>query len=112
MGRGGWPALPDRTKIAHADQALPKTAAPNTTTPAAVGSGIINSNIAQPKGGQIASPRPLANPDSDVRSTDSFGGGNGNLKYVESTKNPPMISENTPDLMGHIIKLEIMNKVS
>ena len=60
-----WSALTARADTAHADPALTKTAATDPTTPAAIGSGKINSNRAQPTDGKTASPGTPANPDSE-----------------------------------------------
>ena len=61
--------------------------------------------------GQITSPSPPNNPDSDVMSEDSFGGSDGDSKYIELAKNSSMSSANTPDLEGHISELEKFHKV-
>ena len=107
-----WPALPAHAETAHASPALTETASPNPPTPAATGSGKINSNHARPTYGQIAPPSPPADPDSDVTSVASFGGSYGESDYVELAKNSPIISSKTPDLKGHTRKLEKMHKVS
>ena len=57
-------------------------------------------------------PDPPSDPDSDVTSMASFGGSDGNSKYVESTKKSPTSSSNTPYIAIDIRKLEIMHKVS
>ena len=57
-------------------------------------------------------PIPPANPNSDVMSEASFGESDGNSDYVESTKNSPMSSANTPDLDGYISELEMVHEVS
>ena len=41
-----------------------------------------------------------------------FGGNDGDYYYVESAENSPTSLANTPDLEGHISKLETMYKVS
>ena len=107
-----WPALPARAKTAHTVHMLADTSAPDTSTPAAVGSGKINSNCAQPTDGQIASHRLPTNPDSDFMSTASFGGNDSNYEYVKSAENLPSRSDNTLDLVGPIRKLDTMHEVS
>ena len=67
-----WPALPARTDTSLAPPALTGTAAPDTATPAVVGSGKINSNHAQPMDVKIGTPSPPANPDIDVTLAASF----------------------------------------
>ena len=62
--------------------------------------------------GQTALPRPPADPDSDVMPVAIIGGIDGNSDYVKSAKNSPTSPANTPDLEGHISKLEAMHKVS
>ena len=103
-----WPALPSRADTAHASPALTETAAPDPTTPAAVGSGKINSNRARPTDGKTASPSTPANPDSEFMLAASFGGSNGKSDYVKSAKNSPTIQSNTPDFAGHTSELEAM----
>ena len=95
---------------AHADLALTETAAPYPATTAAVRSGKINSNNAQPTDGQTASPSPPAYPDSDVTLVASIGGSDGDWDYVESAKKSPMSLENMPDLNGNIRELEKMHE--
>ena len=41
----------------------------------------------------------------------SIGGSYGDLDYVKSAKNSPTRPANTPDLAGHISKLEAMHEV-
>ena len=41
----------------------------------------------------------------------SFGGSDGNSDYFKSAKNSPTIPANTPDLAGHISKMEAMHEV-
>ena len=57
------------------------------------------------------SPSTHANPKSDVTSAASFGGSDSDSYYVDSAKNSPTSSANTPDLKGHIIKMETMREV-
>ena len=82
-------ALPSHAETAHAAHLITVTSAPDTSTPSALGSSKIDSNQAQPTDGQIPSPKPPADPDSDVTYSASFGGSNGNLEYVESVKTYP-----------------------
>ena len=70
-----------------------------------------NSNHAQPTEFQNASPRPTADPDSDITSTASFGGSDGNFEYINSTENSPSILAIKPDLAGHTSKLENMYEI-
>ena len=106
-----WSSLPVHANTAHAYPALTKTAAPNPATPAAVWGSKRNPNCTQPTDGQTAFPNPPANPYSDVLSAASFGGGDGDSDYVESVKNLPMGTANTPDLARHISKLGEMHEV-
>ena len=108
----GWPDLPARANTAHTAPALIETAATNPATPAAVGSGKINSNCAQPTDGQTASPSPPVDLDSDVTSVASIEDSDGDSDYVESAENPPISLANTLYLAGHISKLEEMNEVA
>ena len=85
---------------------------PDPTTPAAVGSAKINPNRSQPTDGQTASPSPPTNQYSEVILAASFGGSDNDSDYVEVTKNSPTSPSDTPDLAGHIIKLEVMYEVS
>ena len=68
-----WPALLVRADTANAAPELTKTAAPNPAAPAAVGSGKINSNHAQPRDVKTTSPSPPSNQDSDVTLVASIG---------------------------------------
>ena len=95
----------------HAAQALTDAAAPDPATLAAVGSGKINSNIAQPTGGQIASPTPTVEPSSDISLAASFGVSYDNSDYVESAENSPTRLANMIDLKVHISEIEIMHEV-
>ena len=106
-----WPALPAHADTAHAAPALTETATPDPATPAAIGSGKINSNCAQPTDGQTASLNPPADPDSDVMSVASIGGSDGDSDYVESAENSPTSPANMPDLVGDISELEEMHEV-
>ena len=56
---------------------------------------------------------PVYPPDqySDVTSVAITVDSNGDSDYVESTENSPTSPANTPDLAGHISKLEEMHKV-
>ena len=101
-----------RYKNAHAEPALTKTAAPDPNTMAAVRSSKRNSNRARPTDGQIASPSPPSDPDSDIMLATSFVGNDGNSDYVESVEKSPTSLTNTPDLEGHISKLETMYEFS
>ena len=107
-----WPALPARADTAHAAPALTKTAAPDRAAPAAVGRDKINLNRAQPTDGQTVSPSPSADQDSDFTLVASTGESDGDSYYVESTENSPTIPANTPDIAGHIRKLEEMHEVA
>ena len=107
-----WPDLPTRADNAHAVPELTETASPDPATSAAVRSVKINSNHARPTYGQIASPSPSVNQDSDVMSVASIGESDGDSDYVESAKNSPTIPANMPDLAGHISKLEATHEVS
>ena len=71
----------------------------------------MNSNRARPTNGQTASPSPPADPDSDFIAVTSILGSDGDSDYVESAEDSPMILANTPDLAGHISKLEAMHEV-
>ena len=102
-----WPVLLARADTAHATQALTDTDNPNPDTPATIRIGKINTNCAQPTDGKIAFPSPPNNPDSDVMLVASFGGSDSDSDYVESSKNSPTRSTNTPDLRGHIRELEM-----
>ena len=42
----------------------------------------------------------------------SFVGSDGDSDYVKATKTSPTSPSDTPDLAGHIIKLEVMYEVS
>ena len=105
------PALLTRANTFHAAQALTETAAPNTTTPEAVGNGERNSNCARPTDGQILSPSMSAALTVRSYRRPFFGGTDGNSDYVELSKNSTTSSANTSDLEGHISKLEIMHEV-
>ena len=107
-----WAALLDRANAAHIPQSLTKTSAPDTAATAAVGSGKINLNHARPTDGQIASPSPSDDPESDAMSAASFGGNNGDSEYAESAGNSPTSLANRPDLEGYIRELETMHKFS
>ena len=104
--------MPASAKTAHAYQALANTAAPDTATPEAVGSGKRDSNCARPKECKNVSPRLPADPDSDVTSADSFGGIDCDSQYVKLTKNSPTSLAVTPNLAGHIREKETMHEVS
>ena len=71
--RAGWPALLDSARAAHTANALTKTAASDTATLAAIGSGKINSNRSLPIEGPDATPRLPANPGGDVTLEASSG---------------------------------------
>ena len=101
--------IPDTT---HAAPALTKTAAANPVTPAAVGSGKKNSNLAQPTDGQTMPPSPPANTDSDVMLVASIGRSECDSDYVKLAKKLPTSPANTPDLAGHTRKLEAMKAIS
>ena len=115
-GGAKWPVLSAHANTDHTAPALTETAAPNPTTPAAVGSSKINSNRERPTDGQTASTSLSANPDSDVMSVASIGGSDGDSDCVELDENSPMIPANTRDLAVprgtsrdlavHIIKLK------
>ena len=107
-----WTDLTAHVDTAHAASALTETATPNPATPAAVGSGKINSNRARPTDIQTASPSLPGDPDRDVTLVASIGGSDNNSDYVKLAKNSPMSPSNTPDLVGHIRKLEGMHKVA
>ena len=106
-----FPALPARADTAHAAPALTKTASPDPATPAAVGSRKMSLNYARPIGGQITFPIPPAKPDNDVTFVASFGRSGCNSDNVDSAKNSPTRSSNTPYLEGHNSKLETIHKV-
>ena len=104
LGGYKWPALTARSDIAHAAPALTDTAAPDPATPAAIGSGKINSNCARQTDGQTASPSPPTDPYSDVTLV-SIGGSDDDSDYVDSAKDLPTSPANTPDLAVNISKL-------
>ena len=58
------------------------------------------------------SPSPPSGPGSDIMLETSFGGNDGDSDYVESAVNSPTSLANTPDLEGHISKLETMYEFS
>ena len=55
-------------------------------------------------------PIPTANPESDIVLVASSGESNGKSDYIESCKNLPASSENMPEIVGHISKLEQMHE--
>ena len=67
---------------------------------------------AQPRDGQNASHGPPNEPESDFTSAAIFGGSDDYYEYAKSTKNSPLSSANTPNLAGHIRKLEMMHEIS
>ena len=77
--RAGWPTLLDSARAAHTANALTKTAASDTATLAAIGSGKINSNRSLPIEGPDATPRLPANPGGDITLEASSGGSYGNV---------------------------------
>ena len=91
---------------------LTDTAASNTATPAATGSGKINSNRSLTKEGPDATPRSPSDPDVNITLTDSSGGSDGKSDYVESTRKSPMILAITQEPSGKIRELELMHEVS
>ena len=91
---------------------LTNTAAPDPTTPAAVGSEKINPNRSQPTDGQTAPPSPPTDQYSEVILAASFGGSDGDSDYVKVTKNSPTSPRDTLDLAGHTSELEVMYEVS
>ena len=95
-----------RADTTHTAPTLTKTAAPKYSSPAAIGSGKISSNRAQATDVQTVSLSPPADPDSDVTSVAIIGESEGDSDYVESAKNSPTSSANTPDLEGHISELK------
>ena len=95
-----------RADTTHAAPSLTETGTLDPATPAAVGSGKINSNRAQPTDGQITSPSPPANQYSDVTLVASIRNIDGDSDYVDSAKNSHTSPANTPDLEGHITELE------
>ena len=64
-----------------------------------------NLNRARPMEGTAAKPKRTADPGIDVTLATSYGESDGNLDYVESQKNLPARSNNTPNITGHIRKL-------
>ena len=107
-----WPALPAHINTAHAAQALTKIAAPDPAALAAVRSGKRNSNCARLTDGKTMSFSPPADQDSDVTLVANIGESDGNSNYVKSAKNSPTSPANTPDLAGHMSKLEEMNEAA
>ena len=89
-----------------------ETAAPDTTTSAAVGSGKKNSNREQPTKGPASTTILAANTNSDVTSTDNSGDSTSDLDYVELCKSSPTSSASTPELEGHVHELQHMHRVA
>ena len=106
-----WRDFPECADNAHTTKALTDTPIPYPAIPVAVGRGKINSNIAQTTDIQTAPLSLTARPESDIMSAASFGGSDDNLDYVELAEKTPTSSYNTPDLEGHIRKLETTHEL-
>ena len=96
--RARWPGLPASAGASLTDHALTNTATPDTTTPAAISIGQINSNHARPRESKNATPRLPSYTESGVTSAVSSGESDDESEYVESPKNLPMRSANTAEL--------------
>ena len=57
------------------------------------------------------SPSPPADPDSDITLAASLGRSDDDSDYVDSSENSPTSLAKTPDIAGHISKLEARHKV-
>ena len=108
-GAGGTAPPAGAALAAHA---LTETAAPESATSTAIGRGKNNSNRERPTEGPTATPRPTADPDSDVPSAASSGESDGNSDYINSCKNLPASSVNTPEIAGHISEIEQLHEVA
>ena len=62
--------------------------------------------------GNTTTPRPASKKDNDVTSVSSYGESDDDSDYVESRKKFPSSSVNTPEIAGHIRKLEKIHKVT
>ena len=107
-----WPALLAGTGYgtALAVHALTKSTPPDTTTPAAIGSGNTNFNRALPTEGPAATPRINSDPDSDFMLTVSSRERDGESDYVDSRENLPTSLANILELEVHIQELQQMHE--